>query len=771
MSGLEDNDLGIAFVGTYGPRRCGIASFTGDLACAVAGAASAKQAITPMILAVTEPSGQYQYPSDVKFELRQNIKADYLRAAEFINFSHVRAVSIQHEYGIYGGDDGAYILDFVRALRVPALVTLHTVLKQPSENQRLIVQKLAALCAQVIVMSQVASDLLASSYGVPGDRVRIIPHGIPLMAREPEKSDRLKSKFGVAGHRLALTFGLLSPNKGIETVIRALPELVSEFPDLLYFVVGATHPVILRREGEAYRTMLEREAEKLGVRDHVVFRGQFVSADELRKYLLAADIFISPYLNEAQVTSGALSYAMGAGAAVISTPYWHAQELLSHGRGRLFPFKDHKALARTIRELLSSPKELQRVREASVGFASSMAWPRIGEDYCAILLRSIATYSAQRPKRVARIHAKEHVHEQPALATSLPELSLDHLVRLTDDTGIIQHAKYSLPARRTGYCVDDNARALIVAVHADRLQGSAVTRKLVTTYLAYLLHSQEPDGSFRNFMSYERVLEPGVVSDDCTGRACWALGITADLADDEGCRLLAREMLNRALPTTRELGPRGTAQVVLGLVSMLTADPAAPGLRVLLDELSVKLTNMYTTHAGDDWRWFEPSLTYDNAMLPLALFAAYGHTGERSYLRTARASLEFLEEVCFSEQRLQLVGNQGWHERGGAKASADEQPIDAAAFVMAFRCAYMVTKDRHYLGRMREAFAWFLGANRLGLPLYDFATGGCRDGLGVSDVNQNQGAESTLCFLMALLKTLELAGEGLEQAPAASSVD
>ncbi len=746
-----EREIGVAFVGTYGPRRCGIATFTSDLAHAVA---STDQRVAPMILAVTDPSGQYQYPSEVKFEIRQNTKADYARAAEFVNYSQVRLVSIQHEYGIFGGDDGGYILDFVRALRVPAIVTLHTVLKNPSDNQRAIVQKLAAHGAQLVVMSQVARDLLASSYGLSGARVRIIPHGIPVMDRKSEQQ-ALKARFGIAGRRLLLTFGLLSPNKGIETVIRALPAVVREFPDLVYFVVGATHPVILRREGEAYRTMLEREAEKLGVREHLMFRGQFVSSDELRQFLQAADIFVSPYLNEAQVTSGALSYAMGAGAAVVSTPYWHAQELLSGGRGCLFPFRDHVALSRTLLELLGSPAELRRVRDAALEFSESMAWPRIGDVYFDMIRN---TLRASPPRPAAPLL------REPAPASSLPELCLDHLRRMTDDTGIIQHATYSVPARRSGYCVDDNARALIVAVHADRLQRSADTRALVTTYLSYLQGSQEEDGSFRNFMSYERVLEQAPASDDCLGRAIWALGVTTALADDEGCRMLAREMMHRAIPHARALGPRGAAQVVLGLVSFVGTDPGAIDARNMLEGLSASLMDRYRENATDDWRWFEPTLTYDNAILPLALFAAYGVTDDRAMLRVARESLEFLEEVCFEGDRLQLVGNTGWHSRGREKASADEQAIDAAAFVLAFRCAYLVTRDSRYLERMRESFAWFLGANRLGQSLYDFSTGGCRDGIGPSHVNQNQGAESTLCFLMSLLKMLELAGEGLEHA-------
>ena len=749
-----DRAIPVAFVGTYGPRRCGIATFTADLAAAVAGK---DRRASPMVLAVTEPSGQYQYPAEVKFEIRQNVKADYARAAEFINYSPVRLVSVQHEYGIFGGDDGGYILDFVRALRAPVVATLHTVLKNPSPNQAAIVHKMLACGAQIVVMSEVARNLLASSYGVGRDNVRIIPHGIPVMDRSPDQ-EALKAQFGVAQRRLLLTFGLLSPNKGIETVIRALPAVVRDFPDLIYFVVGATHPAVLRQEGEAYRTMLEREAEKLGVREHVAFRGQFISAGELREYLQAADIFVTPYLNEAQVSSGALSYAMGAGAAVVSTPYWHAQELLADGRGHLFPFKDHAALGRTLLELCGSLTELQRVRDAAFAFTQPMEWPRIGDSYFEMIRRALcpAPGTTDVPARITPARA-------PAGASALPELNLDHLQRMTDDTGIVQHATYSVPARRSGYCVDDNARALIVAVQADRVQASAAARSLVTKYLSYLHCSQDADGVFRNFMSYGRSLERALASDDCIGRALWALGITAALAADDGCRALARDMFARALPHAGELGPRGTAQAILGLASMLTAAPDSTEWRTALDRLVEKLAERYRNHATEEWRWFEATLTYDNAILPLALFAAYEVTRERATLGVARESLEFLEDVCFHGDRLQLVGNTGWHSRGGEKSKADEQAIDAAAFVLAFRCAYNVTADRHYLRRMRESFAWFLGANRLGLSLYDFATGGCCDGMGVADVNRNEGAESTICFLLSLLKMLELAGEELER--------
>ncbi len=739
------SDLRIAFVGTYPPRRCGIATFTRDLEQAVGGASALVQ---PIALAMTDPGGQYEYPDSVKYEIRQAVKGDYARAAEFVNYSDVRLVSVQHEYGIFGGDDGSYILDFLDALRVPAMVTLHTVLKSPSTTQRAIVQQMAKQSGGMVVMSRVAADLLQQSYGVGGSHVHTIPHGIPTMA--PVNRRLLKASFGIPGRRMLLTFGLLGPSKGVETVIRALPKLVKAFPDLVYFVVGATHPAIIRQHGEAYRSGLERQAEKLGVRAHLVFRDQFVTTEELCKYLQSADIFISPYLNEAQVTSGALSYAMGAGAAAVSTPYWHAQELLADGRGRLFPFGDSEALGDTLQALLESPAELERMRAAAHDFTRSMLWTRVGQAHLS-LGQTLMVNSAVGTRA-------------PALtrASSLPELRLDHLLRLTDDTGILQHATFSVPARRSGYCVDDNARALLVALEADRLSSSPATKRLVTTYLSYLQFSQTPEGDFENFMRYDRRFEASEPSEDCLGRAIWALGATVHLAADEGHRLLAKEMMERAQTLAKGRGPRGTALSILGVVSFLLAEPHHHTARELLIELTETLMGFYKNEADENWRWFEKTITYDNALLPLALFQSYMVTGERASLRVARESLEFLEEICFREGHLTLVGNAGWYVRGGTKPHADEQATDAAAFVLAFRGAYLATGDRHHLQRMRESFAWFLGSNRLTVPLYDFATAGCRDGLGHAEANQNEGAESTLSFLISLFRMLDLVGEGLE---------
>jgi glycosyltransferase involved in cell wall biosynthesis len=749
-----EDDRRIAFVGTYVPRRCGIATFTRDLA---AGMKAASDRVRVMAIAVTDPGGQYEYPTEVEYQIRQGTRGDYARAAEVVNYSDVRLVSVQHEYGIFGGDDGAYILDLIEGLHVPVVVTLHTVLKNPSESQRTIVQRMAKQGAALVVMSGVAADLLTKSYDIRRSELHIIPHGIPDM--KPRDQNVLKARFGVAGQRMLLTFGLLGPNKGIETVIAALPAAVAACPDLVYFVVGATHPAVVRRNGEAYRTTLERQAEKLGVRDHVVFRDQFVTTEELCSYLQAADVFISPYLNEAQVTSGALSYAMGAGAAVISTPYWHAQELLADGRGRLVPFADSAALSGTITSVLGDPDELKRVRSVGYEYTRAFTWPRIGADYV-ILGERLIEASPRRSMGGVGV-----AHVEPPRASSLPELRLDHLLRMTDDTGIIQHATYSVPARESGYCVDDNARALIVALRADRVMPSPETKRLISTYLGFLHWAQASDGAFRNFMTYGRVFEPHATSDDCQGRALWALGTTMQFASDEGQAKLAREMFERGLQCANELGPRGTALTLLGLAAFLAADPIAGDPAARLRALARRLVDRYREEATEGWHWFERTMTYDNALMPLALFRAFLITGDKASLQVAKESLDFLESTCFRDGQLHLIGNAGWHSRQGPRPVADEQPIDAAALVMAFRGAYLATGDHRYLRRMRESFTWFLGVNRLGVTAYDSSTAGCRDGLGAAAPNLNQGAESTICFLLSLIEMLDLAGEGLEYAP------
>jgi glycosyltransferase involved in cell wall biosynthesis len=715
---------------------------------------SANEGIRGTVLAMTDADSTYEHPERVRFAIRQGVRGDYVRAADFVNYSDTRMVSIQHEYGIFGGQDGAYILDFLTELRKPSIATLHTVLDQPTDSQRLVVQKISERCECLIVMSHLAVDLLEKSYDISPKRTHVIPHGIPDM--RADQRDENKAKFAVTGRRVLLTFGLLSPAKGIEVVIRALPKLIAEFPDLIYLVVGATHPAIKRRVGEEYRHSLKREVESLGLRNHVVFRDEFIDDDELCRYLQAADIYITPYLHEAQITSGALAYAMGSGAAPVSTPYWYAEELLAEGRGQLFGFGDVEGLGDALRRLLRNPLEIAQSQRSTYAFARQMIWPKVGEDYVEL---------------IQRVLREAVVPEAPALLSrSIPELRLDHLIRMTDDTGLLQHATHSVPDRRFGYCVDDNARGLLVALLAQRVIGLGETRRLITTYLSYLHHSQCEDGHFRNFMDFRRSLDHEPGSEDCVGRALWALGLAVELAPDAGQRLLAKRMFGRSMTLPLTFGPRGCALGILGLDNYLRSEPGDKLALETLNSLAAKLICRFEEEADETWRWFEPDLTYKNALLPLALFTYSKRAGDENALRVAIDSLSFLEEICFAKGYLQLVGNAGWHVRGGNSAIADEQPIDAAAFVLAFRAAYVATGDRRYLARMRESFEWFLGTNRLGLSLYDFSTAGCHDGLEIEGVNANQGAESVLSFLIALLAMYDLASDGLDREGAETEV-
>ena len=739
QSNHAEAQLRAALLGTYPPRRCGIATFTHDLAAAMGGAG-----FSVRVIAVTDATTSAEHQEPVRYEIRRGARQDYARAAEQINYSDAQLICIQHEFGIFGGDDGAHLLAFLAQLRKPTIATLHTVLRAPSDARRSIVRGIAEHCDRLVVMSDGALDAMVTQHGLPRSKIEVIPHGIPDLARGDQKA--FKELLGVGGRRMLLTFGLLSPNKGIETVLRALPRLIAHVPDLVYFVVGATHPNVRRERGEAYRVSLEQEAEDLGVTGHVVFLDRFVGEAELADLLRATDVYVTPYLNEAQSTSGTLSYAMGAGAAVVSTPYWHAREFLAEGRGRLFDFGDHEGLAGVVEDVLGDPTELLRLRDAAWSFTRPMTWARVGEAYRDLAERVLA----ERPRGHSAPLRMERL--------PLPELRLDHLLRMTDDTGMIQHATYSVPARQTGYCVDDNARALIAATLARRIDDSPRTDRLITTYLSYLQLSQRDDGHFRNFMSYARHIESHSGSDDCAGRALWALGVCYGSAVEPGARALAREMFERAMDRTAGFGLRGQAFAILGLGALLDADPGHGAARELLGLLSEGLLRRYRAHADGSWLWFEPDLTYDNAVVPLALLTAHRITDEPACLRVGLESLRFLEEICFRNDYLNLVGNEAWHRRDGSMSVADEQPTDAAAFVLAFREAFRVTSDQRHLGRMRESFEWFLGRNRLRLPVYDFGTGGCHDALGRHEVNQNQGAESTLSFLLALLAMIDVVG-------------
>jgi len=733
-------NLNIAFVGNYSPRICGIATFTTDLCEATAKLLSRRSNI--FALAVNDTDEGYAYPRRVEFTLQKNQQRDYYEAANFINASNADVVCIQHEYGIYGGWDGVYILSLISSLSVPVVVVLHTVLKNPTPNQKKIIQEMAQRASQLVVMSNLAITLLQEVYAIPAEKVRMLYHGTPDFTSLD--SGHYKKRFQVEGNQTLLTFGLLSPNKGIETVIKALPKIVQEFPRLIYVVLGKTHPNVLKEYGEKYRTGLVALVDELGLQEHVIFDNRFVRLEELYAWLMAADIYITPYLNEAQIVSGTLSYAIGAGNAIISTPYWYAQELLAEGRGRLINFGDSEALAAALRDLLSNKATLKLLRDKTYKFGRQMRWEKVAENYLKIFGQTAAT-AAQRPLTL----------KTPALLLREPPFDLAHLKRLTDDTGLLQHAKYIVPDRHTGYCLDDNSRALMLCAWAFSLLRGEDAKELISTYFSFTHYMQNPDGRFRNFIDYQRHFLDETGSDDACGRALWALGYIIWRPPRDAYRSLAYECFQKALPHVRGLNLRGKALAMLGLADYLLCYQGDESVTALLRECADYLLALYKEVATDDWRWFEDIICYDNGIMPMALFQTYSILRDEKYLQVARETLEFLDKTLTHNGRLSIVGSRGWYKRGGPRAQYDQQPIDAAAMVLAYQSAYRVTQEKEYLKRMRRAFGWFLGENDMGMSLYDHETKGCADGLLPEGVSLNQGGESTVSFLMALLAMIE----------------
>ena len=733
-------ELNIAFVGNYSPRICGIATFTTDLCEATAKQLGHRSNV--FAIAVNDTEQGYAYPPRVEFTLQKHQQGDYYEAANFINASNADVVCVQHEYGIYGGWDGIYILSLIGSLSVPVVVVLHTVLKNPTPNQKKIVQEMAQRASQMVVMSELGMTLLQEVYNVPADKIKWLYHGTPDFSSLD--NSRYKKRFQLEGSQTLLTFGLLSPNKGIETAINALPELVKDFPKLIYIVLGKTHPNVLKEYGEKYRASLIALVDRLGLTEHVIFDDRFVNLEELSAWLMAADIYITPYLNEAQIVSGTLSYAVGAGTAIISTPYWHAKELLAEGRGRLINFADSAALSAALRELLSDKNKLKMLRAKTYKFGRQMRWEIVAEKYLELFRRTAAA-----------IAKRSLAFKTPALLLSEPAFDLAHLRRLTDDTGLIQHAKYIVPNRHTGYCLDDNSRALMLCAWAYFLLHSDDARALIPTYFSLTHFLQKPDGHFRNFLDYQRRFLDKIGSDDACGRALWALGYLIWRPPRDAYRSLAFECFQKALPQIRGLNLRGKALAMLGLVSYLRCYQGDESVTALLRECADHLLALYQGTESADWRWFEDIICYDNGILPMALFQTYSIIREEKYLRVAKETLDFLEKVTSNNGRLSIVGSRGWHKRGGDRAAYDQQPIDATAMVLAYQSAYRVTNEKEYLKKMKWAFGWFLGENDMGMSLYDHETKGCADGLMPEGVSLNQGGESTVSFLMALLAMIE----------------
>ena len=732
----------VAFLGDYLPRKCGIATFTTDLRCAIA---TTFPEIQCLVVPVNDLPGGYDYPAEVRFEIAEQDLPSYLRAADFLNITDVDVVCVQHEFGIYGGPAGSHVLALLRDLRMPIVTTLHTVLREPNEEQRRVMRDLIRLSTRLVVMSERGREFLQEIYHAPAAKIDLIPHGIPDMPfADP---NYFKDEFEVAGRQVLLTFGLLSPNKGIEFALRALPAIIREFPNIIYIVLGQTHPNLLREEGEAYRLSLERLAKDLDVQKHVVFFNRFVELEELMRFIGAADIYLTPYLTEAQITSGTLAYAFGAGNAVVSTPYWHAAELLTAERGKLVPFRDAGAIATAVVELLRDEPGRHAMRKHAYKLGREMVWSKVAQGY----LHSFDQARQDHSFVGRRSSPIKTLDEQPG---QLPELKLDHLFRLSDSTGIFQHASFTVPNFSEGYCTDDNARALALALMLQKLGlGSRKLAMQAATYAAFLNHAFDRQrGRFRNFMSFERRWLEDAGSEDCQGHALWALGLCVAQAGQGSFQLLAAQLFEQALPVAAEFAsPRAWACTLIGIDEYLRRFSGDRRTNQIRENLTTRLMQSYGDTATPDWQWFEEVVSYANAKLPHALILSGRRLGNAAMLETGLMSRRWLVSVQTSPSgAFRPIGSNGFYRRGKERAQFDQQPIEAQATISACIEAYHATNDIFWVAEARRAFEWFLGRNDLGMALYDAGTGGCRDGLHVDRLSQNQGAESTLAFLLAL---------------------
>lgn len=730
-----------AVLGNHLPRHCGIATFTAHLTDALV---ERLPGADGFVVAMNDAGRRHAYPSRVRFEIGEGDLSSYRRAADFLSVNQVDVLSVQHEYGIFGGKSGEYLLELLRGLRIPIVTTLHTILAEPNASQRAVLDELVRLSERLIVMSRSGAELLSRVHAVPADRIDLIPHGIP----EVPAGNGSKERLGLEGKTVVMTFGLLSPDKGIEYVVDALPLILAAHPDTVYLVLGATHPHIVEREGEAYRLMLEARGRHLGVGGSMIFHDRFVSQEELTEFLSATDIYITPYLNPTQITSGTLAYAVGAGKAVISTPYIYAQELLAGGRGVLVPWRDAGALAHEVVSLLDDPAERQAMCARASAHGRAMTWPAVAERYVESFERA-RTLDTRR-RRTA--FEAQTVASRPA---GWPEVDIRHLRVLTDDTGIIQHAVFSVPRYEDGYCLDDNARALLLTTMLEEsgTDDPAIVRALTARYLAFVSYAfDRPSGRFRNFLSYGRQwLEP-VGSEDSHGRALWALGAVVGRASDPGRHSLAGDLFHSATPAAYTFtSPRAWAYTLLGIDEYLRAFQGDSGIEALREDLAGRLLGLLQRTSHPEWPWFEDVVTYCNARLSQALIVSGFRMHQGDMVGAGLRSLEWLVSLQTSRAgEFAPIGCLGFFSRGSAPAAFDQQPVEACTIVSACLDAYRISGDEGWMNHSTRAFEWFLGQNHLQEWLYDPSTGGCRDAVHAERVNRNQGAEATLSFLLAL---------------------
>jgi glycosyltransferase involved in cell wall biosynthesis len=760
---MEDtpNTKNIAFVGDHLPRRCGIATFTADICEAVATEFPESQCIVGSVN--DRPEG-YDYPERVRFEIEEQELDSYRRAADFLNINNVEVISVQHEFGIFGGPAGSHLLTFLREVNKPVVTTLHTVLSEPNADQRMVMEQLDLLSNRFIVMAERGRDMLVKIYGVNPDKIDLIPHGVIDMPFVD--SNFYKDLYGVEGKTVLLTFGLLSPNKGIEYAIDALPAILERHPNVVYIVLGATHPHLLAHEGEAYRERLERLAAERGVKDRVKFYNQFATLEELKEFIGAADIYITPYLNEAQITSGTLAYTFGAGKAIVSTPYWHAQELLAGERGVLVPFRNSKAIADGVNHFLSNPTLMTAMRKRAWKAGREMIWPVVARRYMESFERARASLNTLSTATMA-------VRKIENANYSVPPLKLDHLFKMSDHTGIFQHAIYNVPNYHEGYCTDDNARAFIFTVLLQELgESQPEIDRLTSSYLAFLWYAFDQNTCrFRNFMNHHREWIERAGSEDSHARALWAVGTALGRSRDAGYRNLCALLFQRGLPpVARFSSPRAWAFALLAIHEYLRTFSGDRAVAQMRDVLANQLMGLFEANSSPEWQWFERTATYDNAKLSHALILSGHWTSNGEMLDIGLSSLRWLLEAQTAEAgHFAPIGCHGFWTQGGEPARFDQQPLEAHSMISACLEAFAVTREPYWQRAAKRCFEWFVGRNDLGQSLYDPTTGGCRDALLQDHLNQNQGAESSLAFYLSLAEMSQASGARIAVLPSCAA--
>jgi glycosyltransferase involved in cell wall biosynthesis len=738
----------IAVIGNSLPRHCGIATFTTDLQQAIS---TSRPNIDTCIVAMTDHGQVYEYPAAVALQIKDGNIDEYARAADFLNGGRFDAVCLQHEFGIFGGEAGAHILALLSRLTMPVVTTLHTVLAKPTAVQRAVLVRIVEASSKVVVMAKKGRELLRGVYQVPDDKIEVIAHGIPDVAFVGP--DAAKAKLGFGGRPIILTFGLLSPNKGIEVMIDAMPSILKHRADAVYVVLGATHPNLVRDEGEAYRKSLMARVRELGVEDHVVFLDQFVDQATLLEFISMCDVYVTPYLNEAQMTSGTLAYSFGLGKPVVSTPYWHARELLADGRGVLVPFGDAAAIGGEIAALLTDDVRRQAMCKRAYAASRTMIWARTADRYMSV-------FENARQGHWLKVIARSDTSSPEPRGAAAPDMQIGHFLSMCDDTGLFQHAVHSVPDRSHGYCVDDNARALLLACALNNPGEQRLSEVLTARFAAFVQHAWNPETRrFRNFMGFNRAWLEDTGSEDSHARTLWALGECARRDASPSRRQWAASLFAEALPTAEAFrSPRAWAFTLLGLSAYCAVAPDDLHAQEVRHSLADRLMSALAAVETPEWVWFEEGLSYDNARLSQALMLTGMATQNPAYVEAGLRSLHWLMiQQTAPAGHFRPVGTAGFADQRKHPRAFDQQPVEATATIAACLTAWRADGDAEWKAIAARVFGWFLGSNDLSVALVDPHTGSCRDGLHPDRANENRGGESVLSYLLSLAEIRQLA--------------